>query len=285
MSRPPRIEYPGACYYVTGRALQGRKSFKDDRDYRAFEQVLESVVNRFNWLLQSFVLLPDHYHLVIEVPEANLSKGMRQLNGVYTQHYNRRHEAEGPLFHGRFKSVLFEKEAYLLPICRHTALNPNRLGLVVETADYPQSSYGALIGRRPLSDMLYADDLYQQIATKSDPGPKAFKQYVESQAPFESPLNERTHQVLLGTKAFVERMQSLLLNTAKAKQAPKQLRRRKSLKVLFRGIGQMTRAERNHRMRVAHLDYGYTLTEVGQYLGLHYTTVSKVISATTRSAV
>ena len=114
MSRPPRIEYPGACYYLTGRALQGRKAFEDDLDYRAFEQVLSSVVHRFNWLLQSYVLMPDHYHLVVEVPEANLSKGMRQLNGVYTQHSNRRHNAEGPLFHGRFKSILFEKETFLL---------------------------------------------------------------------------------------------------------------------------------------------------------------------------
>ena len=284
MSRPPRIEFPGACYYVTGRALQGRKAFQDDRDYRAFEQVLDSVVSRFNWLLQSFVLLPDHYHLVIEVPDANLSKGMRQLNGVYTQHYNRRHSSEGPLFHGRFKSVLFEKAAFLLPICRHTALNPNRLQLVTRTEDYHQSSYGALIGERAMPDMLHPDDLYQQVAKKSDRGPKAFKRYVEAQGGFDSPLNERSHQVLLGTDAFVERMQSLLQNTAKAKQAPKQVGRRKSLKVIFRGVSQMTRLERNQRMRLAHLEYGYTLAEIGQHLGLHYTTVSKVVSAGAFSA-
>ena len=179
MSRPPRIEYPGACYYLTGRALQGRKAFEDDLDYRTFEQVLSSVVHRFNWLLQSYVLMPDHYHLVVEVPEANLSKGMRQLNGVYTQHANRRHNSEGPLFHGRFKSILFEKESFLLPICRHAALNPNRLGLTKEPSTYEQSSYGALIGQKPMPDMLHPDDLYQQVSKKPKLAQAALRAFVE----------------------------------------------------------------------------------------------------------
>ena len=279
MSRPPRIEFPGACYYVTGRALQDRPAFKDERDYRVFEQVLESVIHRFNWLLQSYVLLPDHYHLVIEVPEANLSKGMRQLNGVYTQHYNRCHASEGPVFHGRFKSILFEKEAFLLPICRHAALNPNRVGLAKKPESYVHSSYSALIGASHMPEMLYPDDVYRQLHKKLAQAPKVFRDYVETQEPFESPLNDRTAQVLLGTEAFVERMQSLLQNTAKAKQAPKLAGRRKSLRVMFRGMHQMTRQERNHRITLAHVDYGYTLAEIGQHLGLHYTTVSKVVNA------
>ncbi len=279
MSRPPRIEFPGACYYVTGRALQGRPAFKDERDYRVFEQVLESVIHRFNLLLQSYVLLPDHYNLVIEVPEANLSKGMRQLNGVYTQHYNRCHASEGPVFHGRFKSILFEKDAFLLPICRHAALNPNRVGLAKKPESYAHSSYSALVGASHMPEMLYPDDLYRQLHKKVNQAPKAFRDYVETQEPFESPLNDRTAQVLLGTDAFVERMQSLLQNSAKAKQAPKLAGRRKSLRVMFRGIHQMSRQERNHRITLAHVDHGYTLAEIGQHLGLHYTTVSKVVNA------
>jgi len=283
MSRPPRIEYPGACYYLTGRALQGRKAFEDDLDYRTFEQVLSSVVHRFNWLLQSYVLMPDHYHLVVEVPEANLSKGMRQLNGVYTQHANRRHNSEGPLFHGRFKSILFEKESFLLPICRHAALNPNRLGLTKEPSTYEQSSYGALIGQKPMPDMLHPDDLYQQLSKKPKLAQAALRAFVETDQVFESPLNDRAHQVLLGTDAFVDRMQSLLLNSAKAKQAPKLAGRRKSLRVLFRGMHQMSRTERNHRITLAHLEYNYTLAEIGQHLGLHYTTVSKVVNASEKA--
>ena len=86
---------------------------KDDRG--VFLNVIDNVVQRFGWLLHSYVLMDDHYHLVVEVPGANLSKGMRQLNGVYTQHFNRRHQVDGPIFQGRFKSVVFEKKEYLLP--------------------------------------------------------------------------------------------------------------------------------------------------------------------------
>ena len=82
MSRPPRIEYPGASYYITGRALQNRDAFVDAKDFASFKSVLAGVVDRFGWELKSFVLLPDHYHLILEVPHSNLSKGMRQLNGV-----------------------------------------------------------------------------------------------------------------------------------------------------------------------------------------------------------
>ena len=89
--------------------------------------------------------------------------------------------------------------------------------------------------------------------------------------------------MLLGTDAFVDRMQSLLLNSAKAKQAPKLGGRRKSLRVLFRGMHQLSRAERNHRITLAHLEYNYTLAEIGQHLGLHYTTVSKVVNASEKT--
>ena len=117
MSRPVRIEFPGAVYLVTSKGSDGQIVFGDSDDRGVFLNVLDNVVVRFGWLIHSYVLMDDHYHLVVEVPEANLSKGMRQLNGVYTQHVNRRHGQEGPIFHGRFKSILLEKKNYLLPIC------------------------------------------------------------------------------------------------------------------------------------------------------------------------
>ena len=111
MSRPVRIEFPGATYYVTSKSRDEHVIFLDDEDRGSFLNMLENVVERFRWLVHSFVLLEHHYEMVVEVPNSNLSKGMRQLNGVYTQHFNRRHGQEGPIFHGRFKSVLFEKKS------------------------------------------------------------------------------------------------------------------------------------------------------------------------------
>ncbi|MBC8476338.1 MAG: transposase, partial [Gammaproteobacteria bacterium] len=146
MSRPPRIEFPGACYHVKGRAPTGRKSFKDRTDYNAFLNVLDSVAARFGWLIHSYALLENHYHLVVEVPHSNLSRGMRQLNGVYTQHYNRRHLGEGPVFRGRFKSIVFEKDLYLLAICLQVLLNPFRISGQASLEKYRFGSYLALIG-------------------------------------------------------------------------------------------------------------------------------------------
>jgi putative transposase len=103
MSRPLRIEYPGAVYHVTSRGDARRPIFSDDKDRLLFLDVLASIVCRFNWLCHAYCLMKNHYHLLIETPEGNLSRGMRQLNGVYTQSYNRRHRRPGHVFQGRYK--------------------------------------------------------------------------------------------------------------------------------------------------------------------------------------
>ena len=282
MSRPPRIEYPGASYYISGRALQSRDAFVDAKDFASFKSVLAGVVDRFGWELKSFVLLPDHYHLILEVPHSNLSKGMRQLNGVYTQLYNRRHGTEGPVFHGRFKSVVFEKESFLLPIVRHAALNPVRVRAAKAPANYRHSSYPALVREAPVPEMLSAKDIYSAIGSR-DPV-ASLRQYVEQDEVEGSPLDHRAHQILLGGDDFIDRMQKLLKKTSATKPAPKIAGRRKSLKMIFRGAQKLSRTERNERIRSAHIDYGYTLAEIGAQLDLHYTTVSKVINASAKRA-
>ena len=146
MSRPVRIEFPGAIYHITSKGSKGQTIFRDREDRAVFLNILDNVVSRFSWLVHSYVLMDEHFHLVVEVLEANLSKGMRQLNGVYTQHYNRRHHEDGPIFHGRFKSVLFEKNTYLLPVCRHVVLNPVRLGTPSQLNRYRWSSFRATTG-------------------------------------------------------------------------------------------------------------------------------------------
>ena len=155
MSRPVRIEFPGAVYHVTSKGSEGQIVFDDADDRGVFLNVLDNLVVRFGWLIHSYVLMDDHYHLVVEVPEANLSKGMRQLNGVYTQHVNRRHAQEGPIFHGRFKSILLEKKNYLLPVCRHVVTNPGRLKGAPNFSSYKWSSYRALAGQVKAPTLLH----------------------------------------------------------------------------------------------------------------------------------
>src|SRR6266567_4595728 len=110
MGRPLRIEFPGAVYHLTSRGNARADIFEDDTDREMFLNILGQVVMRFNWLCHAYCLMGNHYHLLIETPEGNLSQGMRQLNGIYTQSFNRRHKRVGHLFQGRFKAIVIEKE-------------------------------------------------------------------------------------------------------------------------------------------------------------------------------
>ncbi|MFN3238117.1 MAG: transposase [Pseudomonadales bacterium] len=278
MSRPVRIEFPGANYYVTSRGLNDKLVFKDNEDRAVFLNVLAGVVERFNWLLHSYVMLDSHYHLVVECPKANLSKGMRQLNGVYTQHFNRRHEDDGPLFQGRFRSVLFEPTEYLLPLCRHAVMNPVRLELAGSAQQYRWSSHRAMAGQIQSPAFLTTDRVLGHFGKREKDNQKKYKEFVKAGATAESPLNERSGQVLLGSPKFIAEMQPILNGEKLAKRGPKRAQRRRSLPVLFKNIDNKTRVERNELIRKAHIDHSYTLMEIGEFLGLHYTTVSKVVN-------
>jgi putative transposase len=121
MSRPLRIEFPGALYHVTSRGNAQAAIYDDDADRQAFLDLITHVVQRYRWLCHAYCLMDNHYHLVIETPEGNLSQGARQLNGIYTQRYNRRHRRVGHLFQGRYKAILVERDCYLLELCRYSA--------------------------------------------------------------------------------------------------------------------------------------------------------------------
>lgn len=147
MARPLRLEFVGALYHVTSRGDRREPIYEGDEDRSAFLSVLSSVVDRFNWLVHAYCLMDNHYHLLIAMPDGNLAKGMRQLNGVYTQYGNRRHGRVGHLFQGRYKAILVQKESYLLEVSRYIVLNPVRARMVRSAGDWAWSSYRATAGR------------------------------------------------------------------------------------------------------------------------------------------
>ena len=106
MARPLRIEYPGAVYHITSRGNEKKPIFKDERDREILLDTLSQVDKRYNWLCHAYCLMNNHYHLIVETPDRNLSAGMRQLNGVYTQAFNRQHNRVGHLFQDRYKAIL-----------------------------------------------------------------------------------------------------------------------------------------------------------------------------------
>ncbi len=279
MSRPVRIEFPGAVYHVTSKGRDANDVFKSKEDRGVFLNVLDNVVDRFGWLVHSYVLMDEHYHLVVEVPDANLSKGMRQLNGVYTQHVNRRHDTEGPVFHGRFKSVVLEKKNYLLPVCRHVVTNPQRKDATESFAAYKWSSYRALAGQVRVPGFLHAEAVLSHFGKREKEAQRKYREYIKQGVNEKSPLDDRQNQVLLGSPRFLNEMQPILQGERLSKRGPKAVRRRRSLNALFKKVDEKSRLERNELIKRAHLDYGYTLMEIGSHLGLHYTTVSKVVNA------
>ena len=147
MARPLRIEFENALYHVTSRGDGQEDIYMDDEDRLDYLGVLAEVCERFNWVLQAYCLMSNHYHLLIETPDSNLSKGMRQLNGVYTQRFNRKHQRVGHVFQGRYKAILVEKDAYLLELARYMVLNPVRAQMVRSAKDWPWSSFCNVLER------------------------------------------------------------------------------------------------------------------------------------------
>ena len=149
MSRPLRLEFAGALYHVTSRGNERKPIFRNESDFSTFIEVLNDVCDRYNWVIHAYCLMTNHYHLLIETPDANLSKGMRQLNGVYTQRFNRNYQRVGHLFQGRYKSILVVKDSYLLELCRYIVLNPVRAnGMVDHPSEWQWSSSHGTTGNQ-----------------------------------------------------------------------------------------------------------------------------------------
>ena len=187
MARPLRIEFPGALYHLTARGNARREIFLEDGDRWMFLSILADLVKRGNWICHGFCLMDNHYHLLIETPDGNLSEGMRQLNGIYTQKFNRNHAKVGHVFQGRFKSIVVDKDAYLLELCRYIVLNPVRAGMVEHPKDYLWSSYRATAGLTKKPDFLTSDWILAQFGDDRKRAKKEYRKFVLAGISEESP--------------------------------------------------------------------------------------------------
>jgi putative transposase len=141
MARPLRLEFPGAVYHVTSRGDRREPIFAGDDDRDSLLGIVARGLERLDAQMLAYCLMGNHYHFVLHTRQANLSRLMRHINGVYTQAYNRRHGLAGHLFQGRFKAILIDRDAYLLEVCRYVELNPVRAKMVASPGDWPWSSY------------------------------------------------------------------------------------------------------------------------------------------------
>ena len=279
MARPLRIEYPGALYHVTSRGNARAPIFLDDDDRVSFLNRLQDTVERHRWRCHAYCLMDNHYHLLIETPEPNLSLGMRQLNGVYTQSINRRHGRVGHLFQGRYKAILVDKDSYFLELARYIVLNPVRAGMVDEASQYPWSSYLATAGARPTPVWLSCQAIHAQLADSTHQAQQRYRDFVYQGRGAVSPWAMLKGQALLGSDEFVHRMQPLLDEAAQQHEIPRyqRLAHRPELAALFPADNPLNKTERDKRIRQAHTDYGYTMAEIARAVGMHYSTISKVL--------
>lgn len=279
MARPLRIEFPGAVYHVTSRGNAKQAIFLENEDSHKFLEVLSTVVERFNWLCHAYCLMRNHYHLMIETPEGNLSRGMRQLNGVYTQVFNQRHIRVGHLLQGRYKAILVEKDTHLLSLCRYIILNPLRAGFVKRPEEWRWSSYQPTIGEAKNPPFLTTEWILSQFGKKKREAVKKYKKYVLEGITEDSPWKVLTGQIVLGTESFLEKFNELLKGKEVVKEVPRVQRyaTRPSLGKIFEEGKAKDRKVKAEKIYDAYCHYGYTLKEIGEHLGVHYTTIGRAI--------
>jgi putative transposase len=277
MARPIRIEYDGAFYHVTSRGNARQKIFLSDKDYPAFMEIFQEIIKRQGWIVPSYCLMGNHYHLLIETPRPNLSQGMRQLNGIYTQRFNRLHKRSGHIFQGRYKAFLVEKESYLLELSRYIVLNPVRAGMVKSPEEWEWSSYCLTAGIKNTKGTYNTDSLLSHFSKDRKRAQNAFIRFVKDGMGKESPLKEARGGILLGSDEFIMRWRSVLGN--KNKEIPRQQRyaARPSLQEIFQD------AQRDTGIGTAINDWGYRLKDIQEFLGLHYSRVSRIASQKAKS--
>ena len=279
MARPLRIEFPGAIYHVTSRGNAKQTIFIDDEDKERFFDMLSMVVERFNWRCHAYCLMENHYHLLIETLHANLSKGMRQLNGVYTQGFNQRYRRIGHLFQGRYKAILVEKDNHLLSLCRYVVLNPVRVGLVKRPEQWRWSSYKATIGLAKRPAFLTVDWILSQFDGRKRVSMEKYRRFVMEGVDKESPWETLRGQIFWGTDEFIQQLRGLLDEKGNIEEVPRLQRyvARPLLSELFKGKKVKERKAEDKAIYDAYVRYGYTMKEIAEHLGVHYATVSRAI--------
>ena len=277
MTRPLRIEFPGALYHITSRGNERRTIFLSDHDRDQFLHILASVVESHHWLCHAYCLMDNHYHLLIETPEGNLSKGMRDLNGIYSQRFNRQHNRVGHLFQGRFKSFLIEKETYLLEVARYIVLNPVRVNSVQHPREWKWSSYAATAGYQKPHKTLTKNWILRYFGEDNDKAERAYRQFVTDGMKTESPFEKVIEGTILGFPQFIDSIWNLKTDTEELTEVPRGERMigRPDLKDLLTELE--NKIDRNNMITKAYFRCGYTQKEIADFLHLHYSTVSKII--------
>jgi len=263
VARPLRVAFPGALYHLISRGNNRARVFRSDADYEAFLAILEQVVDRFGWVCHSYCLLGNHYHLLVETPHPNLPLGMRQLNGVFAQQYNRRRSRVGHVFQARYTSVLVERDPYLLNVVRYIAWNPVRAGLCRTPAEWKWSSYPAFLGLAPAPAFLSTDWVLAQFGGDRRNARERLREFVEGERPGPLVLHAGVYATTEGY------LRERLGDGDPIEEIP-----RRQWQPVPPTLDEVFKLH-VRPVAVAYRHYGYALREIAEHLGCHYSTVSR----------
>jgi putative transposase len=277
MARRPRLQYPGAIYHVMSRGNRKAPIFDDDADRGRFFETLATASDRYGARLYEACQMTNHYHLLLATPRGNLSSVMQYLNGVFSQRTNRRHGRTGHLFEGRFRSIVVQRDSYLRRVSKYIVLNPVRAGVVSDVAAWPWSTFRATAGLEDAPAWLYTQWVDEAFGAPT---------HGESQARYRTWVHEPRRPmrggeldgVVYGTRSF----ERTVLAEARRAWTDRPLPRawgalaRPSLGELFRGVC-ACQHRRDVAIREAHVSHGYNMAQIGRFLELDRSTVSKVI--------
>jgi putative transposase len=289
MARPLRIEFPGAIYHVTSRGDRREAIYRDDGDRSAQLELIAQAMDRFDAQLLAYCLMTNHYHLVLHTRQGNLSRLMRHVNGVYTQRHNHRHGLVGHLLQGRFKSILVDRDAYLLALCRYVERNPVAAGMVQSASEWPWSSCRAHTGQCAAPAWLDSDGLHGYLLGRAVANAQdqrlAARRYAAMVA--ESHPGDATFwadalqgQVFLGDEQFAERMRKLAQpQRMSAREVPKLQRRRQGA---WADCLAQCEGDRNQALHFAYRANGITMTHLASDTGLSVSHISRLIALVER---
>jgi putative transposase len=275
MSRPLRLEFPGAFYHITSRGDGREAIYLRDADFQGFIDLLGEVCQRCNWYCHAYCLMTNHYHLVIETPDGNLAAGMRHLNGVYTQRFNRQHRRVGHVFQGRYKAIFVDADTYLLELTRYVVLNPVRAGMVKTASQWRWSSYRSMIGKIACPSWLMVERVLSQFGHHRQQAQQRYIHFVAEGQQQSTVWQHLRHQLYLGDQKFVNQMQAYIDNPSVLLEIPNAQRRPmvQSLADCVVGV-----ADTRPAMLKAFATGQFTLKEIADYFGVHYSTVSRVVN-------
>ena len=222
MSRPLRIRYPDAWYHVMNRGRRGDEIFMEVKDYNAFIDLLKEIVDDYNVKVSAYCLMSNHYHLLVQTPDSNISRAMRHLNGVYTQRYNRSHHCDGQLFRGRYKAILVEADSYLLDLIRYIHRNPLEANLVDNLQKYNWSSHKGYLSKAKKWDWLYKSFPLSLFSKDHAESIRRYKQFVNQEIPDEinKILSSGKLPPVLGNKKFIDKVKDHFFSDKSHEEIP-----------------------------------------------------------------